>query len=116
VVYHDPHVARFREEGVEHTGVALTAEELGRADAVVIVTDHTATDWAFVVEHARLVVDTRNATAKVAAGARARIVGLANTGVALPVSAGVTGPSSVDSTAGLGTADPGAVAAALAGA
>jgi UDP-N-acetyl-D-glucosamine dehydrogenase len=29
----------------------------------VIVTDHTAFDYAAVVEHAALVVDTRNATA-----------------------------------------------------
>jgi UDP-N-acetyl-D-glucosamine dehydrogenase len=118
VVYHDPHVARYREEGVEHAGVALTAEELGRADAVVIVTDHSVTDWAFVVEHAGLVVDTRNATAKVAAGARARIVGLADTHAtaATPSAVVVSGPSSADATAGLGTADPGAVAAALAGA
>jgi UDP-N-acetyl-D-glucosamine dehydrogenase len=118
VVYHDPHVARYREEGVEHAGVALTAEELGRADAVVIVTDHSVTDWAFVVEHAGLVVDTRNATAKVAAGARARIVRLADTHAtaAAPSAVVVSGPSSADATAGLGTADPGAVAAALAGA
>jgi UDP-N-acetyl-D-glucosamine dehydrogenase len=118
VVYHDPHVARYRDDGVEHTGVDLTADELGRADAVVIVTDHTATDWAFVVEHARLVVDTRHATAKVAGRARARVVGLADAHAtaAAPVSAPVAGPSSADGTAGLGAADPGAVAAALAGA
>jgi UDP-N-acetyl-D-glucosamine dehydrogenase len=78
VVYHDPHVERFREEGVEHTGVALTAEEIGRADAVVIVTDHTAfkVQWPMVLEHASLVVDTRNATSGVRG--RARIVGLAD--------------------------------------
>jgi UDP-N-acetyl-D-glucosamine dehydrogenase len=118
VVYHDPHVERFREDGVEHSGVALTADELGRADAVVIVTDHTVTDWAFVVEHARLVVDTRNATTKVAAGARARIVGLADvhTGSAAAAGSIPTGPSSIDVTPGLGTADPAGVAAALAGA
>lgn len=78
VAYHDPHVASFREDGQVHTGVALTAEELDRADAVVVVTDHTAfkAQWPFVVDHARLVVDTRNATAAVARGARARVVGL----------------------------------------
>jgi UDP-N-acetyl-D-glucosamine dehydrogenase len=120
VAYHDPHVARFREDGVEHTGVALTAEELARADAVVVVTDHTATDWALVVEHARLVVDTRNATARVAGRARARIVGLADTRTSAaggPGAVPATGPSSADQTPGLGAADPAAVAAAaLAGA
>jgi len=68
-----------------------------------------------VLEHARLVVDTRNATAGLRG--RARIVGLADPHAATagPVSAPVSGPSSADLTAGLGTADPGAVAAALAG-
>ena len=37
-----------------------------RADAVVIVTDHSAYDWAFVVGHARLVIDNRNAARDVA--------------------------------------------------
>ena len=80
VAYHDPHVPSFREDGQEHTGVALTAEELGRADAVVIVTDHRAfaAQWPLVLEHARLVIDTRNATAAVAARGRARVVGLAD--------------------------------------
>jgi UDP-N-acetyl-D-glucosamine dehydrogenase len=39
--------------------VALTPETLAAADAVVIVTDHDAVDWALVAEHAPLVVDTR---------------------------------------------------------
>ncbi|HZF69075.1 MAG TPA: nucleotide sugar dehydrogenase [Gemmatirosa sp.] len=75
VAYHDPHVPHFREEGHEHTGVALTAEQLQRADAVVIVTDHRAIDWGLVVEHARVVVDTRNALARVPHGT-ARVVAL----------------------------------------
>jgi UDP-N-acetyl-D-glucosamine dehydrogenase len=75
VAYHDPHVPHFREEEHERTGVALTAEQLQRADAVVIVTDHRAIDWALVVEHARVVVDTRNALARVPHGA-ARVVAL----------------------------------------
>jgi UDP-N-acetyl-D-glucosamine dehydrogenase len=35
---------------------------------VVIVTDHSAYDWAWVVLHAPLVIDTRNATRAVANG------------------------------------------------
>jgi UDP-N-acetyl-D-glucosamine dehydrogenase len=35
---------------------------LEQADVVVIVTDHSAYDYADVVARARLVVDTRNAT------------------------------------------------------
>jgi UDP-N-acetyl-D-glucosamine dehydrogenase len=37
------------------------------------LTHHSTVDWKFVVEHARLVVDTRNATAKVTSG-REKIV------------------------------------------
>jgi UDP-N-acetyl-D-glucosamine dehydrogenase len=76
VVYHDPHVASYREDGHEHSSVALSDDELGRADAVVIVTDHRAVDYQRVVNLARLVVDTRNATASLKAG-RARILPLA---------------------------------------
>jgi UDP-N-acetyl-D-glucosamine dehydrogenase len=117
VRYHDPHVPSFRENGVEHVGVALTADELGRADVVVVVTDHTAIDWRFVVEHCRLVVDTRNATAGVAAAARARIVSLADAH-SRPVTpgTGVAGPVPADDALGLGAADPMTVATALAGA
>ena len=31
------------------------------ADCVLIITDHSCTDWALVRRHARLVVDMRNA-------------------------------------------------------
>ena len=63
VVYHDPHVPAFREDGHERTAVPLTDEELASADAVVIVTDHSSIDYQRVVNLAPLLVDTRNATA-----------------------------------------------------
>ncbi|HEX2693104.1 MAG TPA: nucleotide sugar dehydrogenase [Gemmatimonadaceae bacterium] len=77
VVYHDPYVPKFHEDGHEHTSVALTDEEITRADAVVIVTDHTVVDYQRVVRLAGVVVDTRNATAKLAKG-KGRIVSLAS--------------------------------------
>ncbi len=58
----DPHVGPFRVEGEEFRPVRLTPRELRAADAVVITTDHSAFDYASVVRHARLVLDTRNAT------------------------------------------------------
>jgi len=76
VRYHDPHVPRFREDGHEFVGVALTPEELASSDAVVIVTDHSGVDYQMVADHAGLVIDTRNATARTKAS-RARIVPLA---------------------------------------
>ena len=66
VVFHDPHVASFREDGHERHSVALTDKELSSADAVVIVTDHSSIDYNRVVQLARVVVDTRNATAGIA--------------------------------------------------
>ncbi len=64
VVYHDPHVASFREDGHEAHSVALTKEELAGCDAVVIVTDHKSVDYQFVGDNAHLIVDTRHAMAK----------------------------------------------------
>jgi UDP-N-acetyl-D-glucosamine dehydrogenase len=65
VSYHDPHIPRIRKgrkHDVKQTSIALTAKSLKDHDAVVIVTDHADVDYAMVVEHAVLVVDTRNAT------------------------------------------------------
>jgi UDP-N-acetyl-D-glucosamine dehydrogenase len=75
VTYHDPHVARYTEEGHERIGVALTDDVLARADAVVIVTDHSSIDYQRLVDKASLVVDTRNALAKTKKS-KARIVSL----------------------------------------
>ena len=71
VSYHDPHVPVFppmRKYRIELQSQALTPESLASADAVVIVTDHAAVDYAMIARHARLVIDTRNAMAKVPAG------------------------------------------------
>ena len=46
----------------------LTPEFLASQDCVLIATDHSAYDYEHIVEHARLVVDTRNATAGVTQG------------------------------------------------
>ena len=78
VVYHDPFIPTFREDGHERYGVALTDEELARADAVVIVTDHSTVDYQRVVDRAELVVDTRNVTGRTRPS-RARIVTLSAT-------------------------------------
>jgi UDP-N-acetyl-D-glucosamine dehydrogenase len=75
VVYHDPYVPSFQEEGVRHDGVELTDDELSNADAVVIVTDHTSVDYQRVVNLASLVIDTRNATLRTTKP-RARVVSL----------------------------------------
>jgi UDP-N-acetyl-D-glucosamine dehydrogenase len=77
VAYHDPHVPQYREDGHEHKSVDLTDKELSGADAVVIITDHSTVDYQRVVKLARVIVDTRNATAKLTKG-KGRIVSLAS--------------------------------------
>ncbi len=73
VDYHDPHCPRMKE--MRHRSVQLLEMQsvellpaVVAADAVVIVTDHDSVDYAAVVQQARLVIDTRNATRKVVAG------------------------------------------------
>jgi UDP-N-acetyl-D-glucosamine dehydrogenase len=68
VRFHDPfvHEIRFDDAHTEGGGepldsVALTDEELGTADCVVIVTDHSEIDYGRVCQLTSLVVDTRNA-------------------------------------------------------
>jgi UDP-N-acetyl-D-glucosamine dehydrogenase len=77
VEYNDPHIPRLPPmRHYPHLKMAsqpLTEEYLAGRDCVVVVTDHSAYDWAWVAEHARLVVDTRNATRGVKAP-RARVV------------------------------------------
>jgi UDP-N-acetyl-D-glucosamine dehydrogenase len=75
IVYHDPYVPTFRDDGHVHESVELTDEELTLADAVVIVTDHSKVDYQRVVERAAVIVDTRNVTAKLTRG-RGRVIAL----------------------------------------
>jgi UDP-N-acetyl-D-glucosamine dehydrogenase len=58
--YSDPYIPQLTLDGQEVYAVApetVAAE----ADCVVIVTDHSAFDYAALLEQARLIVDTRNA-------------------------------------------------------
>lgn len=94
VVYHDPYVPTFQEDGIRHESVALTDDELKRCDAVVIVTDHSSVDYQRLVNRASLIVDTRNATAGTTSG-RARIVSLSTsrsaTGASEPLAPAAAG-------------------------
>lgn len=77
VTYNDPHIPKLpRMRHYPDLGMVsepLTAEYLRRQDCVLISTDHSAYDYAFIVEHSRLVIDTRNATNNVTRG-REKIV------------------------------------------
>jgi UDP-N-acetyl-D-glucosamine dehydrogenase len=66
VDYHDPHVPVIRpsREHAHFAGrksVALVADTLPGYDLVLVATNHKAVDAALVAQHARLVVDSRNA-------------------------------------------------------
>jgi len=66
IVYNDPYVPSFRWKGGVVKSVKLTPTLLKKADLVVILTDHTDYNYQWVVDHARLIFDSRNATKRVA--------------------------------------------------
>lgn len=79
VDYHDPYIPSI---SLEHIGgeahmlaLPYSPQAVAQADAVVIVTDHSQFDFAEILRSARLIVDTRNATAGVNVS-RARVVKL----------------------------------------
>jgi UDP-N-acetyl-D-glucosamine dehydrogenase len=76
VCYHDPYVPKYPAGRKGDLGISsspLTAALVKSVDAAMILTDHSCIDYQWVVDHAQLVVDTRNATAKIRRG-RKKIV------------------------------------------
>lgn len=76
VDYHDPYIPKMpytRHYQYDKESVKLTPENIASYDLALIVTDHDNVDYELIVKHARLVVDTRNATADVKQG-REKIV------------------------------------------
>ena len=70
VAYHDPFVKRLgktREYDFGMESTPLSGETLHAYDCALIVTDHSCIDYEQVVRESSLVVDTRNATARVTA-------------------------------------------------
>jgi len=71
VDYNDPYIPRLhrtRRYDFPLQSVPLSPQALADYDCVLIATDHSCYDYAAIVRHARLVVDTRNATRNVGAG------------------------------------------------
>ncbi len=70
--YNDPHIARLphmrRYGDLCLESCPLTAEFLAGQDCILIATDHSVYDYDFIVRHAPLVIDTRNATRNVREG------------------------------------------------
>ncbi len=61
VGYYDPFIPHIRWEELELDSVADWQSEVKSADCVVIITNHTVFDYAYVLKSAQLIVDTRNA-------------------------------------------------------
>ena len=77
VDYNDPHVPRThkqRKHDLKLSSKKLSAAMLRSYDCVLIATAHKAYDMDFVARHAKLIVDTRNATAGVNSQYRKKIV------------------------------------------
>jgi UDP-N-acetyl-D-glucosamine dehydrogenase len=72
LTYNDPHIPRLpkmrHHDNPDMSSTELTAEFLASQDCVLIATAHSAYDYAFIVKHSRMVLDTRNATKEVADG------------------------------------------------
>lgn len=65
VDYNDPLIPELpsmRMYDIKRKSVDLTPANLASYDCVLISTDHSVYDWNLIVEHSRLVVDSRNAT------------------------------------------------------
>ncbi len=76
VDYNDPHIPRTHKQRDYDLGMRskkLTGKMLASYDAILIATHHSDYDYAWIVKHAQLVIDTRNATANVKTG-RKKIV------------------------------------------
>jgi UDP-N-acetyl-D-glucosamine dehydrogenase len=75
LMYNDPYVPSLRVCGKVYHSKKLDARLLESADCVIITTNHDDYDYEIIVKHAKLVVDTRNATKEVKNG-RKKIVRL----------------------------------------
>ena len=68
-LYHDPYIKDLALDDTEiYHSEPLTVALVESVDCVVILTDHTAIDYNWLVAHAQLIVDTRNATRSVKKG------------------------------------------------
>jgi UDP-N-acetyl-D-glucosamine dehydrogenase len=73
VEYNDPYIPqthKMREYDLKMKSKPLNPRMLQAYDAVLISTNHSDYDYQWIVDHAQLVIDTRNATALVKRGRR----------------------------------------------
>jgi len=68
IVYNDPYVPAFEWNNAKYKSRRLTKELISKVDLVVILTNHSDYDYEWIVENAKAVFDTRNATKMVRKG------------------------------------------------
>jgi len=64
VIYNDPYIPTIppvRKYSFSMDSTELTPETLAAVDCILLATDHSAYDYQFIMEHADLIIDTRNA-------------------------------------------------------
>ncbi|MBW2485665.1 MAG: nucleotide sugar dehydrogenase [Deltaproteobacteria bacterium] len=64
VHYNDPYIpvlSRMRKYSFNLKSADLTAETISSMDCILLATNHSAYDYQFILDHAKLIVDTRNA-------------------------------------------------------
>lgn len=64
IMINDPYIPSFKHKGVEYVSVDWK-EEIENVDIVIITTDHSCYDYELMVDRAKLLYDTRNATKNV---------------------------------------------------
>ena len=60
VSYHDPFVPKLDNEKTHLKSESLTPKRLSSKDLVIVATNHSSVNYAFVAKNARLIFDTRN--------------------------------------------------------
>lgn len=65
VEYSDPYIPEFTYKEKQYQSKDLNKKALNDADMVIITTSHTGIDYQMVVDHARILFDTKNATKEV---------------------------------------------------
>ncbi len=64
VEYHDPFIPKLKHESINLVSVPDMMSAVESADCVVIVTNHSQYNYPLIVEKAKIVVNSRNATGK----------------------------------------------------
>ena len=75
VFYHDPYVPDFKIGECNLRSNRLNEDTLKNKDCVLILTDHSSLDYAFIVKNSKLILDTRDALKGISAK-KARVVKL----------------------------------------